>query len=75
MNGKKEKSLRRKMRKGFEGSFIIFLNTKPKWLPLFLWQRVAKLIFNEEGIESFGGLYGIKKHTVKVGGVIYKIKQ
>lgn len=70
MNSKQAK----KIRKGTKNSFIIFLNTKPRFLPKIIWRLAAIIIFNNNGLDLIGALYGMKR-TINFKGVKYKIKQ
>ncbi len=70
MNSKKVK----KIRKGTKHAFVIFLRDKPKFFPKWLWRLAAITIFNADGIELIGALYGMRK-TIKHNGIKYKIKK
>jgi len=64
----------KKIRKVTKHSFIIFLRKRPRFMPKWIYRLAALIIFNDEGIELIGALYGLKK-SIKVNGVRYKIKQ
>lgn len=70
MNTKKVK----KIRKGTKHSFIIFLRSKPKFMPMWVWRLCATAIFNDDGLKLIGAFYGMSK-TIKIRGVEYKIKK
>jgi len=64
----------KKIRKGTKHSFIIFLRKRPRFMPKWIYRLAALIIFNDDGIELIGALYGLRK-SVKIGGVKYKIKK
>lgn len=70
MNSKKLK----KIRKWTKHSFIMFLRERPRFMPKIIWRLCAISIFNADGIELIGALYGLKK-TIKIKGVEYKVKK
>lgn len=70
MNVKKAK----KIRKNVKHSFIVFLRSRHKYCPRWLYKLSAKIIFNKEGLEIIGFLYGLNNNTFTYNGDEYTIK-
>jgi len=65
----------KKIRKTFRKTFVVFLRKRPKLLPKFIFKICARIIFNKDGLDTFGAIYGFKtKKIFEYNGVKYKVK-